>query len=183
MTVITKVYLTEDERHRAEELYGFLPETLRRYADKKKNAAARAATLGCYLAFSRTAEKFGAALGGLYYLESGKPVMKNGFVSFSNKKDLCVCALSDVPVGVDAEYITEKTPDISRFLNAEENAFLIRRPGGFFELWTRKEALLKLEGTGLSGNGKYSVFDTDYKFTTEYENGYVVTICTKKKPD
>lgn len=99
-------------------------------------------------------------------LSSGKPVAKvlgrEFFVSISHSGDFVACALSDTPVGIDLEATREIKPDfIKRALSEEEYSFVKESVEGeqraFLEIWTAKEAYLKLTGEGLSGLKKADV--------------------------
>ncbi len=70
---------------------------------------------------------------------------------------------NDLALGVDVEEIRPVEHDIAeRYFSVREQADLKRLTGsdwleGFFHCWTRKEAILKAEGVGLSG--KLDAFD------------------------
>jgi len=97
------------------------------------------------------------------YEKHGKPVLSkelNGLqfnVSHSFQKGLIGFNV-DVPIGVDIEWIkfTEDLVDVAKrfFSKSEVKSFLSlsmeKRPEGFFNCWTRKEAFIKAVGHGLS---------------------------------
>lgn len=98
----------------------------------------------------------------------GKPYAVGLSVEFniSHSGDMVVCAVGNVPVGIDIEqirpidlsvakhickrnellYIFGGTPNKKDFCFTTNCNILTR----FFEIWTKKEALLKCEGKGLS---------------------------------
>lgn len=92
--------------------------------------------------------------------EGGKPTLQEYpeiHFNLSHCKRGVMCALSQVPVGCDIEYIQEQLkPDLVRYCCNEEEAesvFSAKNPPlRFTELWTRKEALVKLTGEGLTDN-------------------------------
>ncbi len=98
-----------------------------------------------------------------------------------------ICAVSDHPIGVDIENTRRKVGDsLIRHTMSEEEQQLIAEHGlvRFFSLWTRKEALVKLWGTGLQDDipELLSHRNTDgVAFTTEEhsEKGYVFSIAQK----
>lgn len=80
--------------------------------------------------------------------------------NISHSGDLALAAVSRRgPLGVDVEHIRPvKDADdlVARFFSERENALYRelpseQRPEAFFNLWTRKEALLKATGEGISG--------------------------------
>ena len=89
------------------------------------------------------------------YLPEGKPFLKdyqNIHFNFSHCRRAVLCAVGDSPLGVDVEQI-QYDPDLARtVLSPAELAATESSPDpalSFTELWTRKESLLKLSGTGL----------------------------------
>lgn len=88
-----------------------------------------------------------------YFAESGAPSF-----SISHSNGICVAAVSDTEcaLGVDIELIRDirgPAAIAERYFNEEERRRL--RDSGmsaetFFKLWTAKEALAKLDGSGLS---------------------------------
>lgn len=96
----------------------------------------------------------------------GKPRLlePNEDISFSisYRKNMIAVALSSTDVGVDIEEIRSDidlsgiarmvfTPDEQKCLQSTDGR---EKENKFFELWTRKEALLKASGIGLSGSQK-----------------------------
>jgi 4'-phosphopantetheinyl transferase len=94
----------------------------------------------------------------------GKPFLKDyPHIQFnlSHSKNKALLALTlDVPLGIDLEYM-RKNPDMmgiaKRFFSAAEAASLQHSPNMrtlFYQLWTRKEAYLKLKGVGISSGNE-----------------------------
>lgn len=80
--------------------------------------------------------------------------------SISHSGAWWVCAFSDAPVGVDLQRVQPalETSIARRFFHPDEGAWLAGNPTGFFQLWTAKEACVKLTGQGIDGNfSKFSV--------------------------
>ena len=89
----------------------------------------------------------------LAYGDHGKPYLLHGpHFSLSHAGELAVLAVSDALVGVDVEKprpVTEAV--IRRVLQEDERQWMADDPQHrFFCLWTRKEAVLKCCGRGLS---------------------------------
>lgn len=89
----------------------------------------------------------------------GRPATGGGVhFSLSHTRGVALLAFADVPVGVDVERVPEPrvVTEIAGQLHPAEAAELAalpqeERPAAFARVWTRKEAYLKGEGTGLAG--------------------------------
>lgn len=92
----------------------------------------------------------------------GKPVLADGFPHFSlsHRRGISVIAVADAQIGVDLEFADSRIEIDSiaaRFFAPDELATLRAlsinaRHDLFFRLWTRKEALVKALGIGISGS-------------------------------
>lgn len=83
----------------------------------------------------------------------GKPYFVNApdlHFSISHSNDMAMCAFSDVPVGVDCER-NGRTSDavLEKHFTHGERAAVEKGAMTFSEVWTRKEAVAKCEGTGI----------------------------------
>lgn len=123
----------------------------------------------------------------------GKPQVENiaGIhFNITHTGNLIACAVSDTPVGIDAEMIEKTSPiDITDRCFTPDEAAYIAQSGeawAFYEVWTKKESRLKWEGTGLNKPlSSFSVFDRDLKPQTYYRNvyqtgGVICHVCTAK---
>lgn len=102
--------------------------------------------------------------GNFVFNEHDKPFMQNALgeriegvdFSISHCKNAIAVVLSDRPVGVDVESFRHaEEPLLKRTMNPEEQAEVRAAADpaeAFTRLWTRKEAVLKLRGTGLVDN-------------------------------
>ena len=114
--------------------------------------------LGEYLGTAPEALRFG-------YAANGKPYLKNptSGVSFNvahcDSLALIAIAEKQEEIGVDVEKV-RWMPDfdalVSRFFSRREAEVFVTleaetKPAAFFNLWTRKEALLKATGEGICG--------------------------------
>jgi len=93
------------------------------------------------------------------YGEHGKPAIVGRpdiHFNMSHCREAALCALSDKPVGVDVESIGRYNESLVRYtMNDDELAQIQQsdRPDvAFIRLWTQKEAVLKLAGTGITDN-------------------------------
>lgn len=93
----------------------------------------------------------------LQFTAAGKPIVADGpHVNVSHSGDVVALALAGQPVGVDVETMADAVPfeAMSVAYSTNERAHILRRTGEarrrlFYEIWTRKEALLKADGRGL----------------------------------
>lgn len=115
----------------------------------------------------------------------GKPMLTNHsdvHFNMSHCNEAAVCAISDHPVGIDAESIRTYDQDlIERTMNKNEQKLIansLTPCEEFIRLWTMKESVLKLTGKGISDD-LHKVLDdvSSYRFTTEFHNGYILTLC------
>ncbi len=85
----------------------------------------------------------------IYYLPSGKPVLKDGgFVSVSHSQNWVAVALSDIPLGIDIETARPKLLKIaSKFVCNNDCQLLDCQSVNQLQfLWTAKESIYKLMG-------------------------------------
>lgn len=88
----------------------------------------------------------------------GKPYIDGcAYFNLSHSGDFAVCAMSDVPVGVDIERVGSVEEEIAKlYFHRAETAYLSNQPttaarqDAFFRLWTLKESLMKATGLGFS---------------------------------
>lgn len=117
-----------------------------------------------------------------FYDKNGKPCIEDGYISISHSGDWALLAVSDKPVGIDIEKI--RPIDTKRlikkfFCESEINCAEDVGLEEFFDLWTRKESMLKVNGEGLSGL-KQTTADRSFLTVSGFE-GYCVSVCTDYK--
>jgi len=102
-------------------------------------------------------------------LENGQPSLGPlpCFISLSHSGTYAMCAVSGRPVGVDIEFPDDRGERVCRRICTEEELRYIFENGTydrvrFAQIWTAKEAILKMDGKGLSGGiSTLSVADSD----------------------
>lgn len=139
----------------------------------------------------------------ILYEESGKPYLKDYpqlYFNLSHSGEYVCCALSDTPVGVDVQKMTDVREGIAeRFFTHQENLMLNASCGSkkdelFFRMWSIKESYMKLTGKGM-GQGldsfeidweTHRIIDTDVTaYFTEQSNlsGYALCVCSWEETD
>ncbi len=118
---------------------------------------------------------------------SGKPYFPDGRFEFSlsHARTIAACAVSDRPVGVDAEVFRPLRPGLAaRVLDEAELDWFTRQGGGdelLLTLWTCKEALVKRSGRGLQFRPKDArlTFSGDAAAGFQHRRvwGGVITVC------
>ena len=88
------------------------------------------------------------------YNEYGQPRLEHGpCFSISHCKYGIAVAVSETPIGIDIEHIRTVKPElVARTMNEKEQAEIWAAASpdiAFTRLWTQKEAVLKLQGTGI----------------------------------
>lgn len=134
----------------------------------------------------------GEAFGGvdIQTSPSGKPFLANpkGYhFNISHTKYAVAAAIADRPVGVDTERIRDFNIALAEKIFSENELALLRKTTEnqnrqFFDIWTKKEALLKYHGTGLTNNMKAidvtGVFASE-KFSTIESGEYLISTCSE----
>lgn len=119
------------------------------------------------------------------YSADGKPFLSDYpsvHFNISHCREAVACAVSDSPVGIDVESIREYKQDLAEYvLNEKELSCVLSSDNpafAFTRLWTRKEAVLKLRGTGIREDLKHVLDDvSDVKFEEVITDSYICTIC------
>ena len=105
------------------------------------------------------------------------------FFNLSHCKEAAICAISDRPVGVDVESVRSFNDSLVHYTMNEDEIREIEaaedRAVAFIRLWTKKEAALKLEGTGISKDMKQVLHQKELDFETfiDSQRRYVYSVC------
>ncbi len=118
------------------------------------------------------------------YMEHGKPLLANHpeiHFSLSHCRTAVACAVDSKPIGIDVESRGRYKETVARYvLSDEEMARVLEaedRDCEFLKLWTRKEAVLKLTGEGVSGDMKDVLsLHPEIRLTTSEEADCVWTV-------
>ena len=114
---------------------------------------------------------------------NGKPFCRNFKIelSLAHSGDYAVCTVSDAPVGIDVQKIVPYNPKTAGKVcsDAELEAIELSsdKAAEFIKLWTKKEAVLKMRGTGIT-HGMKDCLDGQKVETVRFSD-YFVSICEK----
>ncbi len=126
----------------------------------------------------------------LSHAESGKPCFKgseNTFISISHSDGLCLAALSDSEIGVDAERMTGDTLRLiklaKRFFTPGEAEYVKEAPEKrFFEIWCKKESYMKYTGKGFSlPMNSFSVFELPIRYSHFIYGEHTICVCSTEE--
>ena len=116
------------------------------------------------------------------YNEHGKPYIEGGpFFSISHCKEAIAVALDDQPIGIDIESIRRFDPElVTRTMSLSEQTLIatsVHPERAFIRLWTQKEAILKMQGTGITSFEQLQTLPiSDYRIHTIEKEKYTYTI-------
>ena len=183
----TKIYLADINRvdeSRLSELSRERAEKAVRYkmADDRKRSISAGLLLSRFLPDTR-----------IHTDEFGKPRAESGVCfNLSHSGDYAVLAVADNEIGVDIERARDITAlKMGKIVFCENEMELLEKSGGntrlFFDLWTKKEALLKCMGKGFHRaaksveviNGSFCEDGVIYNMKTKAFSDYTISVCAK----
>ena len=123
------------------------------------------------------------------YNEHGAPYLEDGpYFSISHCKQGIAVVVSDSPVGIDIEGLRSVDEGLVRkTMNTQEQAQIAAAANPeqeFIRLWTRKEAYVKMQGTGIISDMHQILHNTDalqWHEIVDIDKGYICTIVTKNE--
>lgn len=183
-------HIADLSEEQTERLINSLPEWRREQALRYKQLQGRKECAIGYVELLRgLRERFNInEMPAFAYNEHGKPYLKEHpdiHFSISHCKEAVGCFVSNRPCGLDIERIRTAKPDLVRHTMSPEEAESIFSNAfpdvAFTRIWTQKEAVLKLKGTGIVDD-LHSVLKPDKLQGIELQTienpymGYVYTI-------
>ena len=123
------------------------------------------------------------------YNDYGAPYIEGGpYFSISHCKTAIAVAVSENPIGIDIEAIRTFKPELMRktMSPAEQQRITSSATPDqeFIRLWTQKEALLKLQGTGIISDLHHVLdhtLDLSWTEISHLSSDYICTICSMNK--
>ena len=132
------------------------------------------------------------------YDQKGKPFLKNCPYSFSlsHSGEYVMVGLSKFPIGVDIQETKKVDPKVLKFICNDSDLYFYNtardKDDFFYQMWTSKEAILKLNGNNLSDGMKNIVVNYLFNFAGiflynfDIVKGYKMTVASNifqiKKP-
>ena len=123
------------------------------------------------------------------YNEYGAPYLEHGpYFSISHCKHGIAVAISEMPIGIDIEHIRTANPDlVARTMNENEQQQIWSsdQPDvAFTSLWTQKEAVLKMQGTGIISDIKNTLvalenIDLQTKVNIDKQYAYTLALTSR----
>ena len=123
------------------------------------------------------------------YNDYGAPYIEGGpYFSISHCKRGIAVAVSENPIGIDIESIRSFKPELMRKTMNEDEQLRITYSAipevEFVRFWTQKEALLKLQGTGIISDLHHVLdhtLDLSWTEISHLSHDYICTICSMNK--
>jgi len=169
-SVAIKTILSEPDEKEWESLCKGLPDQLIEKSYRFKSWREKAMRLYGWQMLLKELDKINEPklIHAVKFEEKGKPFFENTniFFNISNSKNTVIVVIAPYRVGVDFEFLrTDKKMIYPRVFCREEIEFLERSKNertDFIKLWTRKEAVVKLFGGGISmGLANFSVLKNE----------------------
>ena len=121
------------------------------------------------------------------YNDYGAPYIEGGpYFSISHCKRGIAVAVSENPIGIDIEAIRTFSPELMRKTMNEDEQLRITSSAipevEFIRFWTQKEALLKLQGTGIISDLHHVLthaHDVSWTEISPLDKGYICTIANR----
>ncbi len=121
------------------------------------------------------------------YNDYGAPYIEGGpHFSISHCKRGIAVAVSENPIGIDIEAIRPFSPELMRKTMNEDEQLRITSSAipevEFIRFWTQKEALLKLQGTGIISDLHHVLthaHDVSWTEISPLDKGYICTIANR----
>lgn len=163
--------------------YSLLEHAIREKIDFKKSPAAKKNSLAGYiLLYNAISDMYNKTEIEIKYNENGKPICDFCFFNISHSKGYVVCVVADEVVGIDVQKIKNISQrEKYKFFNKQENDYVnsdIRLLSSrYIEIFTKKEAAVKMLGTTIACGATIDTFSEKFLFETYFNGDFVVTVC------
>lgn len=167
-------------------MYSLLDCAIKAKIDSKKNKDEKKRSLAGYILLYKGAEElYKKTKFDITFNEHGKPLCDFCFFNISHSKSHVVCAFCDVPIGVDIQKIYYITPrEKYKFFNQKENSYVNQneylRVERYIEIFTKKEAAVKMLGLSIANAAEIDVFSNEFCFEIQKTDGFTFCTCVRK---
>lgn len=164
LKVFRKIPPSDVDNSLQEELYDRMPQNIKSILSNKNSTKRMLSLLGWDLLAENLLDK--TLLTKVDFEEKGKPFIPNSNVHFniSNTKGIVVLVIHNRPIGIDIERLRAPNKNIFSRVFCSEEINYIDCAEDFTRLWTRKEAVVKLFGGGISmGLTSFSVLKDKFE--------------------
>ena len=153
MEVLIFDYMSECTEHEVQRMLPLVSVQRRKQALRYKHTFGQFCCLKSWLMVRELLERVGYnrfEFDEFRFNPNGKPYIEGGpYFSISHCKEGIAVAVDDEPIGIDIEGIRRADKElIERVMNDEEQA-QIKSDRDFTRFWTQKEAVVKMQGTGI----------------------------------
>lgn len=167
-------------------MYSLLECDIREKIDAKKSSDDRQRSLAGYILLYRGAQElYGRNQVKILFNKNGKPLCDFCFFSISHSGEWVICAFSNGEIGVDIQEIREIIPRKEYKLFSLKESFYVNQSADelslrYLEIFTKKEAAVKMLGLSLGDAVFIDTFSQEFSFKTEFTDRFVVAVCEKK---
>ena len=183
---MVKIYINDDIEHFDwQAALPLLSEQRREQCLKFKHELGRKTCAASYLLLREALHKeYGIDEAPVFeYGEHGKPTIigyPNIHFNLSHCREAAICVVADRPVGVDVESIHRYSESLARYtMNDDEMEQILHADNpalAFTRLWTRKEAVVKHSGHGISNDMKHVLEGFPFEIETVERAHYVYSV-------
>ena len=165
-------------------MYSLLDCAIKQKIDAKAKEIDKKRSLAGYILLWRGArELYGVTDVSLRFNNNGKPDCDFCFFNISHSENHIVCAFCDSNIGVDIQKIKSVKPrEKYKYFNEQECCYVNQNKRllseRYIEIFTKKEAAIKMLGLSLANASEVDVFSNKFYFKSEKYDGYIFTICT-----
>lgn len=166
--------------------YSLIDYTLKQRVDLKGDELQRCQSLAGYILLYRGAKEiYGKTNFTVNITKNGKLCVDFCYFSISHSYNRVVCAFCDTPIGIDIQKITKvKKREAYRFFNQKETDYVNSNESNiserYIEIFTKKEAAVKMLGTTLGSSASIDTFCEKFKFDVQKIDDFIFTICFKR---
>lgn len=185
MIKLYKAQITDFTEADYANMYSLLDCALKQKVDLKKCETDKKQTLAGYFLLRQGAkELYGKTDFKILFNQYGKPFCDFCYFNISHSKQWVVCVFSDKPIGVDIQKFHRIKPrEKYRFFNRNENIYVNQTANflneRYIEIFTKKEAALKMLGLPIFNAAKIDTFSDEFCFNVKKCDEYIYTVCTK----